>query len=225
MKYSIVVGIILSICVCGVSIAQNSDKNPVLVKSISKKHEGKTKRGLANGFGKAYGEEDVYEGDFKKGYPYGKGIYTWGNGNTYSGEFSKGQMDGEGTLVMKRGNQLQDSVLTGYFDKDKYLGKFKDPYLVTYTSGVRSVEFQNNDAATLNQIKFMFYANGRLIQPSLNVQDVNNTLWQNIGGYDTMVNVNYPLKDVELSFTNGSLNYSFRFNIYKEGSWIAVISL
>ncbi len=82
------------------------DENPgvdfqkckVLKESINKEYEGECKKGLANGQGTAKGEEDYYQGTFKKGLPAGKGKYVWGNGEFYIGDFKNGMRHGEGTM-------------------------------------------------------------------------------------------------------------------------------
>jgi hypothetical protein len=51
----------------------------VLLPALSGNYEGGCKKGLADGKGKASGT-DVYEGEFSKELPHGKGTYTWSNG-------------------------------------------------------------------------------------------------------------------------------------------------
>jgi hypothetical protein len=73
-------------------------KCKVLKESINKEYEGECKKGLANGQGTAKGEEDYYQGTFKKGLPAGKGKYVWGNGEFYIGDFKNGMRHGKGVM-------------------------------------------------------------------------------------------------------------------------------
>ncbi|MEM6842345.1 MAG: hypothetical protein AAF944_11260 [Bacteroidota bacterium] len=94
----------------------------VMLDDIAGSYEGDCHREKAHGFGKAIGK-DTYEGEFKKGYPEGKGVYTWINGDYYEGTFVKGRREGEGKMVYASVNA--DSVLTGYWEDDQFLGEEK----------------------------------------------------------------------------------------------------
>lgn len=111
-------------------IAQSDCK--VQIDELAGKYEGECKKGLANGFGTAKGV-DQYTGEFKKGLPHGNGVYTYSNGMVYDGEFRNGEKDGEGKMTVAIINN-QDSVLTGFWAKDKYVGKYKTPYKIHYKS-------------------------------------------------------------------------------------------
>lgn len=102
-----------------ISTIITAQTNPVLLPELQSSYEGKIKKGLANGKGKATGI-DVYEGYFKKGLPDGKGKYIWPNGDIYHGFFKKGKPDGEGTLTLKI--EQRDSVITGIFENGVYKG-------------------------------------------------------------------------------------------------------
>ena len=104
----------------------------VKVEELTGKYEGECKKGLAHGFGTATGT-DQYKGEFKKGLPHGKGIYTFSNGMVYDGEFKNGIKDGEGTMNLAPINNI-DSVLVGFWSKDKYVGKYENPYKIHYKS-------------------------------------------------------------------------------------------
>ena len=202
---------------------QNMDKNPVLLKSINKTYEGKTKKGLAHGKGKAFGEKDRFEGYFKKGYPHGQGTYIWGNGNKYTGQFSKGKMNGKGELIIKHSNGLPDEIKTGYFKNNEYIGKYKDSYKIISESGIRNIDF-NKKGGQLNQLSFEVYSNGQRVS-GLTIQEKNNTKIDNIGGYQTMTNINFPLERVEVSFSSNGINYNLIFDLYEKGNWQVVITV
>jgi hypothetical protein len=98
-------------------IAQEQCK--VLKPEISSSYIGKCKKGLADGKGKSIGK-DTYEGQFKEGWPWGKGTYTWANGDTYTGDWEKGLRDGEGDFTFKVNEK--DTVVSGLWENDRYKG-------------------------------------------------------------------------------------------------------
>lgn len=109
--------------------AQQSDCK-VTMTDISGSYSGGCKNGMAQGKGIAQGI-DHYEGQFIKGMPSGKGIYTWANGTYYDGEWNDGLKDGKGKMVYK------DSVITGNWKEDKYQGKkLVPPFRVVISRGV-----------------------------------------------------------------------------------------
>jgi hypothetical protein len=114
------------------------------LEAISGMYDGECRKGQAHGKGKAVGT-DAYEGEFRKGLPHGIGVYTWSNGAIFKGEFKNGAKSGEGQLFMAGLNQ-PDSVLTGFWEDDEYVGKFKTPYEVLAHSGkVTSVRISESD--------------------------------------------------------------------------------
>lgn len=100
----------------------------VLMPSIAGVYEGDCKKGKANGSGKSEGT-DQYLGEFKDGLPHGKGVYRWKNGDFYEGEWANGKKDGDGGMAYKR-NGKADSVITGFWKKDAYLGKNEKPFKI-----------------------------------------------------------------------------------------------
>jgi len=100
----------------------------VMMPSIAGKYEGECKRGKANGNGKAEGT-DQYQGEFKDGFPNGKGTYQWKNGDAYVGVWLNGKRDGEGSMSYKKEGKA-DSLVTGFWKKDVYVGKFEKPYKI-----------------------------------------------------------------------------------------------
>lgn len=111
----------------------------VLVTSLKGTYEGDCKKNKANGNGTATGE-DSYTGEFKNGYPDGQGKYIWKNGDWYDGQWKKGKREGKGTMFYKE-KDSKDSLLTGYWRNDKYIGKYEKPYIVHYkTPDIASLE-------------------------------------------------------------------------------------
>jgi hypothetical protein len=107
------------------TIAQNCT---VTVDALKGSYEGGCNNGKAEGKGKAIGE-DSYEGEFKEGLPNGRGKYTWKNGNWYDGNWNKGVKEGRGTMVYVL-SDARDSVIEGYWKKDRYTGKYEKPYVI-----------------------------------------------------------------------------------------------
>jgi len=106
----------------------------VLMSQISGSYTGKCKKGLAHGKGLAVGT-DTYEGRFLKGLPNGDGKYTWGDGRIYEGSWLEGMKDGKGTMTYPTAEG--DSIITGYWKKDEYVGReFIPQFKVTRNQGI-----------------------------------------------------------------------------------------
>ncbi len=117
----------------GLSINAKAQENcKALLPAIADKYEGECNKGKASGLGKASGE-DKYEGNFKNGLPDGKGVYTWKNGKIYDGQWVKGKMEGKGRLSYPR-NGRPDSIVTGFWKKDIYIGEYEKPFIVHESS-------------------------------------------------------------------------------------------
>jgi hypothetical protein len=122
--------------------SQNADCK-VLSDSLKGIYEGDCKNGKAEAKGKATGT-DSYEGEFKNGLPDGKGKYTWKNGDFYDGQWKKGMKDGKGEL--RTIENSKNTVKTGYWKKDKYIGLYENPYkILTASSEIGRVEVRNNN--------------------------------------------------------------------------------
>lgn len=119
----IVCNLFFSIC-----ILRAQENCEVKVKELQGTYTGGCEKGKANGNGKAIGT-DIYEGEFKDGYPDGKGMYTWKDGHYYIGLFKKGKMEGKGDMYYESASG-KDSVISGYWKKDKYYGEYEKQYIV-----------------------------------------------------------------------------------------------
>jgi len=113
------------------------DECKVLSNALEGEYTGDCKKGLAHGNGEVKGI-DTYKGEFKKGLPQGTGTYLWKNGNSYEGDFKDGMKDGKGKLVYKKENQA-DSIVTGYWKKDEYVGLTLMGYEIISKSGTISL--------------------------------------------------------------------------------------
>jgi MORN repeat len=67
---------------------------------------------LAQGHGEARGA-DSYVGEWVKGKPSGRGVYTWENGARYEGEFKNGKVDGNGLYISAKGVRYQGGFVNG----------------------------------------------------------------------------------------------------------------
>ena len=111
----------------------------IRVDSLAGKYTGGCKHGKASGFGTATGV-DSYTGNFKNGYPEGEGKYTWKNGTWYNGNWKAGLFDGNGTLSkIDENNPDSATLVTGFWQAGKYVGKFQKPYsVVALTNGINN---------------------------------------------------------------------------------------
>lgn len=117
MKIRYLLSMVLIAGFCN-SYGQNSNCQ-VNMESINGSYSGGCKKGLAHGNGRAEGL-DSYEGGFKKGLPQGEGVYEWRSGKKFEGSFDKGLMHGKGVLTIP--GFATDSLLTGYWRQDVYIG-------------------------------------------------------------------------------------------------------
>jgi len=123
----------------------------VKTKSLAGAYVGDCKKGSAEGFGTATGE-DKYVGNFKSGVPNGNGLYTWKNGDWYDGNWEKGVRSGSGTMHYAE-KQPSDS-LAGFWKKDKYIGKYESPYIVhSKSNGINKISVEK-ESGTSKDITF-----------------------------------------------------------------------
>lgn len=145
--------ILFSIVLLFFSLFCFSQKCEVLVASLKGTYEGDCKKDKANGNGTATGE-DSYTGEFKNGYPDGNGKYSWKNGDWYDGQWKKGMREGRGTMFYKE-KDSKDSLLTGFWKKDKYFGKYEKPYIVhAKTPDISQLEV-SREASQNKEISFV----------------------------------------------------------------------
>ena len=114
-------------------LAAQENACEVKMETIMGVYTGECAEGKANGKGKSVGT-DQYEGDFKNGYPDGSGRYTWKDGHYFIGIYKKGHKDGAGDMYYKSASG-GDSVITGFWKKDKYIGLYEKQYVILSTSG------------------------------------------------------------------------------------------
>ena len=191
----------------------------VLLPRITGTYTGDCKKGLAHGRGTAIGI-DRYEGEFRKGYPEGMGLYRWENGTYYEGYFRQGLRDGTGRMVYGT-----DSVRSGYWKADKYAGeKETKRYEVLQSRYIARSSFIKT-ANTPNQVKVKLTLGG---SPNTSVQDFSMTQTSGDefrpGNAYGLQNVTFPVT-VRLQYRTWNVMHTvltdvtFEFRINEAGSW------
>lgn len=203
--------------------AQKSCK--VLVPEIDSVYTGKCKKGFAHGKGMAIGI-DSYYGKFSKGYPCGKGTYTWANGDTYTGSWKEGKRDGEGSLTLKL--QDRDSILDGMWKEDRYMGKKPKAPKVTHKVSIDRYSFKKT-GGTKNRVLIDFLQNGMRNTTITNfTMSASNGIETDLGhsiGYDYIefpvtIRVNYMTMN---KLRSEEYQAIFEFEISEPGDWLLEI--
>ena len=125
MKQVLLIPILIIALTASVAAQQSCE---VKLKTIQGTYTGACENGLANGQGKSVGT-DEYEGTFKNGYPDGAGMYTWKDGHYFTGTFKKGNKEGAGKMYYEAASG-NDSIISGFWKKDKYYGEYEEQYIV-----------------------------------------------------------------------------------------------
>ncbi|MEN6453498.1 MAG: hypothetical protein ABFD10_04500 [Prolixibacteraceae bacterium] len=211
---------LLFVITTSVMNGQGSGTCHVLIPEISGSYEGECKKGLADGMGKATGV-DQYEGEFKKGYPNGKGKYTWKNGDNYEGEWKKGVRDGYGLMTINM--EPKDSIITGYWLENTFVGQEKFPYKVNQKSiNIVNIRFSRLGQEK-NQIEVVFNENSKPVPVfGFNVTEL-------IGHYANITKTDFSktLNSIIFPF-RGEVNadsYYFDFTINQNGMWRITIDV
>ena len=199
------------------SIAQDCN---VLLDGLKGKYTGDCKKKLANGSGTAKGT-DTYTGEFKKGLPHGNGKYTWANGDEYDGEWSKGKKQGKGKMAYAS-DEVTEKVVSGYWAKDEYIGKYAKPYKVWSKSplvtGARAEK--NGDKF---EIKIVVNAKGRTVT-NLQIEIIPTVgfFGQKINSSNalTIDNVQFPFRAV-FDYNGEKTDIEFQ----QPGSWLLTLDI
>lgn len=213
------------------SLAVKAQDCTVTVPALTGKYEGECKNGKAEGAGKATGE-DVYEGNFKSGQPDGKGKYTWKNGDWYDGLWQKGMKNGQG--VMRYKLAAKDSMVSGFWKKDKYIGMYEKPYMIyKNTVHVTSIAFQHvND--TKSEIELFLnsetgggsptFGGPAVPKPEItDIQIINGTYQQKKVNDSYAKKIGYLFEEVTFPFRAiFTVNYGsdiFEIEVFESGKW------
>ncbi|MGJ8658736.1 MAG: hypothetical protein ACSHWV_02710 [Cellulophaga fucicola] len=187
----------------------------VLDKNLNKSYLGNCKKGKADGTGVAKGI-DIYAGEFKKGWPDGKGTYTWENGNSFEGFFKKGNKEGEGKMIYKT-NTTNDSIVTGFWKKNKYVGLYKDPFKkIEKSQNVTAIRVVKTTSTHSKVRLYVRVDNTSVLNPNFNII-VQQGTYQNIQNQNNFVeltNVTFPFR------FKATYNSEFiEVEILEAGSW------
>jgi hypothetical protein len=212
---------LLSVFIISVNILIAQEECKVLKPEISGTYTGKCKNGLAGGKGKAIGI-DTYEGQFAGGLPNGKGTYTWANGDIYVGEWKNGFRDGMGDFSSKVNEK--DSILSGIWEKDQYLGpKPKAPQVIAKTSIDRYNIYRSGGIK--DRVLIDFQQNGMrnngITELLMSSNSGTETTLGYLIGYENII---FPV-EIRVSYTTynklRSQQYHaiFEFKIFEPGDW------
>ena len=194
----------------------------VLMPSIAGAYSGDCKKGLASGKGIAQGI-DHYDGQFIKGLPQGNGIYTWANGSYYQGQWAKGRKEGIGKMVYRTSDR--DSVVTGYWNNDRFTGKIVySPYSITRNRGVVRFGFRKiTDSG--DDILIKIYLGGEL---NTNIEEFSMAYDSGsefqMGSSVGIQNIQFPLT-VKITyrtwnqFHSSQSDVTFEFELFEPGKW------
>ncbi len=211
-------------CISIPVIAQETCR--VMIPAISTKYEGSCLKGKADGQGKANGV-DNYEGAFKDGYPNGKGLYRWENGDFYDGQWLKGKMNGQGIKTFRIPGKA-DSVLSGFWKRDTYIGKYEFPYIIhSQTNQIARIEIQKKMDSDENTITIELSNTSGGI-PSLGVSAIGSKATiTNIsimsGAYLRVVNIMDGPKGTTQKLTEVEFPFKARYSIGTQEMVIEII--
>jgi len=215
------VSLILLLVSGNFAYAQQADCK-VLKPEIAGSYSGECKKGLAHGKGIAQGT-DRYEGAFFKGLPSGKGTYRWANGVSYEGEWKNGLKEGAGKMV------YPDSVVTGLWKEDRYIGKQAiAPYkIITSMSVSRSTIIKSGDRNQTVKIQIKQGGIDNISIENFSMVYDSGSEYRS-GNYYGIENVRFPL-NVKVKYRSwnqlmtSQYNVTFEFVINHPGSWDVVI--
>ena len=191
-------------------------------------YEGSCKKGLAHGEGTAEGSLGKYVGEFKKGFPHGQGklqykSLTGSSESYYEGEWVRGMREGEGTYY-----HSSDSVLTGFWKDDKYIGLYEKDYVAVPRGPLRHRFSRIADSPNAIEIQFMRDGVRQM-------KDIVSISSQSSSGSELRQNSFFGYEQVEFPFEGRlimTINNSMRTNTYsaefnytinRSGKWLIVI--
>ena len=214
---------IMAVFIFGNHVYSQQSGCRVTIAEISGSYSGGCKNGLAHGRGIAWGI-DCYDGQFFKGMPDGKGIYKWANGTYFEGQWENGMKEGYGKMV------YGDSVVTGYWKRDKYQGTKLIPSFTIVNSRSVSRSTITKSVDTVNGVRI------KILQGGIDNTTIEDfSLAYDSGGEYRMANTygiqntSVPLH-VKVTYLTWNQLHSvqyevlFEFTVNDPGTWDVVIS-
>ena len=179
----------------GIQIMNNFIKIILLNFLFSSVTFAECKGNCKDGFGSYdWGNQGIYEGNWKNGVFNGEGMFDWRNGEKYVGNFNNGNMHGKGTMTYSTGNKYEgnwknntkDGNGTQYFHNgDKYVGQWKNNQMEgngTYTQSNGNIYHSG------------LWKNSKPYEPSLSLEELaeksNKKLEQALNCYRYIDNPN-----------------------------------
>lgn len=197
----------------------------VLKPEINSEYKGACKKNLAHGKGIAKGI-NVYEGEFKNGYPHGEGIMQYENGATYSGEWKKGERNGVGKYITIVNGK--ESIIEGVWKNDQYIGKkVANPYNVTRKTSVQRYVIRKV-SDDVNKVTISIKNGGNSFPVPRNILGSSGTLTILMGRAEFDNIATYPFEcelrySVPTKFGGANYDAEFNFKIFEKGNWTVEI--
>lgn len=187
----------------------------VLYEGIDKIYAGACKKGLAHGKGVGKGT-DSYKGNFRKGFPHGRGTYIYAQGGIYEGDWKEGERHGRGTFTDENGSVYsgswkqglrhgegrfhqkppqKDTIYEGIWEEGEYIGpKLEKPYVVTNRRSIERYTLNKvgDGKGNANRLTIKIMQNG---MPNITVTNYRFqwssgnelTLQQNVRGWEGLI--------------------------------------
>lgn len=220
--------LMIALYCCSISLSAQ-DNCEVKLLEISDNYSGECKKGLAHGEGIATGK-DQYNGHFKKGWPQGEGKYVWANGNQYDGEWQTGKQHGEGELIVRRIG-VADSIVTGYWKRGQYTGKYAEPYKLGSVRNINRKRIVKRSDYP-NQVYFYLKQNGldKKVSNFVAVNTTGGAFFDQGASQRGISDLKFPT-EITVTFVatdsngNSPTNCEFNIQILEEGTWDITLNL
>jgi hypothetical protein len=195
----------------------------VAKKSLEGEYIGDCKKGLAHGEGWSKGT-DTYKGHWKKGFPDGKGEYTWANGESYNGSFKMGKRHGQGTMTEFTNDLLMEGKLSVWKNDEFVEVVMEKKYKVFQKLNVQSVTFKK-ESEDIDRVE-IYLKNVNSLEDLDVVVDSGQE--SQTGKYIYIDYVTFPLT-VNMTYTTlsklgNTYNVTVKFEIESKGDWRIEVS-